>query len=170
MYVDQTGTRIRYEIKDEMYFYPENGRIYANPLNESEKSIKYIENFMSKLYNLLPHTPIIALGNNFNYELETKEDYLEKFISNKSDITKFYKKFGAEFIGDYEVMKSLKFPKHDTDLILNIKFISKNNKRYLNFNYHYQIDGNSNKIKNSIKKYFRNFKYSLKIKSKLIRG
>lgn len=159
-------TYFRAQIKG-LYIIPTAEKFIINPSKEEEALFELTDIAVSKLYNILPHTPILALGHNFSYEIEGDEVFSLDFDFSAYHWGKIYKNIEASPASEALIQHSL-YLMGDPYVILNISFKIAGEKKFLNLNYHYQVDNDSDKIKNALGKFRQNYKHSKLISITLI--
>ena len=159
-------TYFRAQIKG-LYIIPTAEKFIINPSKEEEGLFELADIAVSKLYDILPHTPILALGHNFSYEIEGDEAFSLDFDLSASRWEKTYKNIGASPAPEALIQHSLNLS-GDPFVILNVSFKIIGEKKFLNLNYHYQVDNDSDKIKNALSKFHQNYKHTKLISATLI--
>ena len=152
----------KFEIND-MIINPSPQRLLIIAQKETVECYDKISDLSKKIHNKLPHTPIIAIGHNIKYELETENFILfdDTCINNFNE---FYdQNIKSSTINSQQIKHSLSYENH----ILNITYDISKNKKYLSFNYHYDIK-NKMKILDFLSEFSDNLAYSEKIYKKLV--
>ena len=100
------------------------------------ENMRLLPQIVKKFFTLLPETPYRAMGFNFVYELEVKNDFLEHLFSpNKRSIKEL-------FSSEYELGAIVSFGFKGFIVRVNISTVKPKQKaRTVNFNFHTAIDG-----------------------------
>ena len=152
----------------DLIFIPSSERLLISPSKEDEEMFKGTDEAVEKIYSLLPYTPIEAVGYNFLYELEENEDFLVGINFQASHYNEMYKDIGASAGSESAIQHSLALF-DDAYVILNLLLKISGKKKLLSFNYHYQVNDNKEKIKQSLNKFYKNYKHSQTVTQKLIK-
>jgi hypothetical protein len=142
---------------------PNNGRLVFVPKDLSEETMKYIADLSMGIQVKLEHTPIIASGSNFVFQLEVGEIFTLDKLEPEQEIEGLYKD-----LNDHGkiISKSIRHTFSLKDFSVNITYDYVGNDRFLRINYDYQ---GSNAMKRAAKGLVENFHYSQVLKEQLIR-
>jgi hypothetical protein len=127
-----------------------------------------VDKSIDDLYATLPYTPIEAVGYNFLYELEESENFVMDVDFEASHYDKIFKTIKASAGTESVIQHSLSL-NDDAYVILNLQHKISSKKKFLTINYHYQTNNDKERIKNSLAKFYSNYKHSKLISSKLIK-
>ena len=142
-----------------------NERLIFTTKKKNKKQLSYIKNISSLIYDKLPHTPIIAVGHNFNYKLKSEKfSLVEKFFEVDKNLEVF-----QSINLDEQIEQQNKYTFAFQNHVLNLYLTNANKEIKILFNYHYQID-NPMKTKNAIEEFLINYEDSQKKYSLLIKG
>ncbi len=161
-----TPTPIFRYIFNDVIIESSNEKLTVTTKKKNKKQLSYIKNISSSIYDKLSHTPIIAVGHNFNYKLKSDKFYLiDKFFEYDKSIEVF-QGINLEEQLEQQNKYTFAFQNH----LLNFIITNKNEEIIISFNYHYQID-NTMKTKKAIEDFLTNYedskmKYSLLTKDK----
>ena len=101
-----------------------------------KKQLNFIYSISSSIYDKLPHTPIIAVGHNFNYKLKSEKfSLIDKFFEVDKNLEVF-QSINLEEQIEQQNKYTFAFQNH----ILNLSLTNTNEEIIISFNYHYQID------------------------------
>ncbi|KJU86848.1 hypothetical protein MBAV_000962 [Candidatus Magnetobacterium bavaricum] len=153
-----TTLRLRAKIAD-LFFIPTNERLILNPSKEDDEVFKLADSAVNKLYNTLPYTPIEAIGYNFTYELDEREDFSVDIKFELPCLNDFYKDIEASAVLESEVHHALKLS-NDAYVIFNITLRIVSDKKIVAINYHYQTDNDRGRIEHALDKFYINYKHS----------
>jgi len=157
---------VRANIQD-LYFIPTSERLIINPTKEEGKLFQLADTVVQGLLKTLPYTPILAIGYNFAYELEGSEKFAVKTDFTPSCCKDIYSDIGA-MNGSESIMIHSLVLADERSAVLNISFKFKDNKKYLNLNYHYQVDNDSEKIQTALGKFYKSYQHAKIASAKLI--
>ena len=101
--------------------------IYVNSL--SEKDFSQAEQLVDRIVDVLPHTPVNALGVNFNFSEPEPSDELQDKLTTKDDIHTKFKIVGQELKVSLGVFEGC---------TLNLNRVMLNVEAVLDFNYHFE--------------------------------
>jgi len=163
-----TAVNLRTKIKD-IYFMPTSEQLIINPSLEESALFKLAEEAAATLYETLPHTPVRAVGYNFSYELERKEDFLLDVGFTPSKYKDLFKSINAK-PGDALIVQFPLALEEDKDAVLNLTLKVTGVNKALSMNYHYQVDGDPEKTKRALNKFHKNYLHSKALQSSLIKG
>jgi hypothetical protein len=158
---------VRSKIAD-LVFIPSSERLIVNPSKEDEELFKHTDEAITRLYNLLPYTPIEAIGYNFQYELEENEDFTIDIDFQASRYNEIYKNIGASAGTESAILHSLALH-DDAYVVLNLQLKISGKRKLLSFNYHYQINYSKEKIQKSLNKFYNNYKHSQTVAQSIIK-
>jgi hypothetical protein len=144
---------------------PNNGRLVFIPKDLSEETMKYIAELSMGIQSKLEHTPIIAAGSNFVFQLDAGESFTLDEIEPEPQIDGLYK--DMEDKGKI-VSKSIRHTLSFKDYSVNITYDYAGSNRLLRINFDYQGQG-ANTMKRAAEGLVTNFKNSLDLKQQLIR-
>jgi len=157
---------LRAKIRD-IYIIPTPDRLILNPSKHNKRLLTLLMNIASRLYKTLPHTPIVAIGHNFFYELNKDEEFnLDLNFSGRFH-KKNYNNINAIPVKDSTLRHSLSL-KNDKLVTLNLSYRQDNSKRSLETNYHYQVNRDDKKIKHALRRFLINYNNSVLVCSKSI--
>lgn len=158
---------VRAKIAD-LYFIPSNERLIVNPSKEDEKLFQLVDKSIDDIYRTLSYTPIEAIGYNFLYELEENENFVMDVDFEASHYDKIFATIKASAGTESVIQHSLSLSE-DAHVILNLQHKISAKRKFLTINYHYQTNNDKERIKNSLAKFYLNYKHSKLIFSKLIK-
>ncbi len=161
-----SSTNVR-ALLSELFFMPTNDTFLINPSKENNSLFSLADKAATKLYSTLPHTPIIAIGYNFSYELEGNETFNFKPDFNLSRLERTYNDIKGKALSNSTIKHSLSLDNYQ-HLNLNLSFHSLEEKLFLLMNYHYQADNNKTVINEALGKFHEFYEHSKLISSKLI--
>lgn len=152
----------------DLYIMPTREKLVIGAAKEDENIQKIIGKVALDIYKNLSHTPIRAIGNNFAFELDDKEQFAIDSSFSAIDSEEIYSKLGFTIRSE----ASLKHTVEDEtkNLRLNVSYEYFKEKRRLILNYHYAVDGIKDKITFALDQYFDDYKKSLEVKDTLIKG
>ena len=101
--------------------------IYVNSLSEDD--FGQAEQLVSRIVDVLPHTPVNALGVNFNFSEPEPSDDLQDKLTTKDDIHKKFKILGQELRVSLDIFEGC---------TLNLNRVMLNVEAVLDFNYHFE--------------------------------
>ena len=160
--------KTRIKIQD-IYFMPTQNNLTIFPSNnvkDVQESFKLIEKATQKIFELLPFTPISAIGHNFIYELGESEVFSLELHFQGANYSALYKKISGKPI-ESSLVKHTIVLDEDNLVQLNINYKTET-KKTLELNYHYKVDDNNDKIKYSLSRYFLNYQHSQNVVDNLI--
>jgi len=160
--------KTRIKIQD-IYFMPTQNNLTiftSNNVKDVQESFKLIEKATKKIFELLPFTPISAIGHNFIYELGESEVFSLELHFQGANYSALYKKISGKPI-ESSLVKHTIVLDEDNLVQLNINYKTET-KRTLELNYHYKVDNNNDKIKYSLSRYFLNYQHSQNVVDNLI--
>jgi len=160
--------KTRIKIQD-IYFMPTQNNLTIFPSNnvkDVKESFKLIEKATQKIFELLPFTPISAIGHNFIYELGESEVFSLELHFQGANYSALYKKISGKPI-ESSLVKHTIVLDEDNLVQLNINYKTET-KKTLELNYHYKVDDNNDKIKYSLSRYFLNYQHSQNVVDNLI--
>ncbi len=160
------GISVRAKISD-LFFVPTSDRLIVNPSREDEDLFKLADNAIENLYNILPYTPIEAIGYNFLYVMEDTEDFAIDLKFEASNYNALFKGFGAS-AGSESVLQHSLVLLDDEYVVLNLQMKVSGNKKSIAFNYHYQASNDKTKIEQALNKFYKKYKHSQDTISNLI--
>jgi hypothetical protein len=116
---------------DAIRFLPSTERVLMICLNDQDDTLKQTENISRELIRLLPHTPIIGLGNNFGYIEKATPELLNIF-----DLP-YNNKFGncGYTINKYVIQREVNFE----DSVLNLLISQEADNIRFDLNFHYTV-------------------------------
>jgi hypothetical protein len=142
---------------------PNNGRLIFIPKELSEESMKYIAELGLGIQGKLEHTPIVASGSNFVYQLEAGESFTLDEIEQEQQIAGLYKNLNEQ---GKIISKSIRHTFSLKDYSVNITYDYSGSDRLLRVNFDYQ---GAEPMKRAAEGLVANFKYSLDLQKQLIR-
>jgi hypothetical protein len=142
---------------------PNNGRLVFIPKDLSEENMKYIAELSMGIQSKLEHTPLIAAGSNFVFQLEAGESFTLDEIEPEPQIAGLYKDLKEQ---GKMVSKSIRHTFSLKDYSVNINYDYAGTDRFLRLNFDYQ---GANSMRLAAEGLVVNFKYSLNLKQQLIR-
>ena len=160
--------KTRIKIQD-IYFMPTQNNLTiftSNNVKDVQESFKLIEKATKKIFELLPFTPISAIGHNFIYELGESEVFSLELHFQGANYSALYKKISGKPI-ESSLVKHTIVLDEDNLVQLNINYKTET-KKTLELNYHYKVDNNNDKIKYSLSRYFLNYQHSQNVVDNLI--
>ena len=160
--------KTRIKIQD-IYFMPTQNNLTiftSNNVKDVQESFKLIEKATKKIFELLPFTPISAIGHNFIYELGESEVFSLELHFQGANYSALYKKMSGKPI-ESSLVKHTIVLDEDNLVQLNINYKTET-KKTLELNYHYKVDNNNDKIKYSLSRYFLNYQHSQNVVDNLI--
>ncbi|MCK5506162.1 MAG: hypothetical protein KAJ10_13440, partial [Thermodesulfovibrionia bacterium] len=160
------GISVRAKIAD-LFFVPASDRLIINPSREEEALFKLTDQAIENLFEVLPHTPIEAIGYNFLYSLDDDEDFAIDVKFEASNYDALFKKFNAS-AGQESVVQHSLVILDDSYVVLNLQMKILGKKKLLVFNYHYQAKNDKARIKQAINKFYKNHRHSQDSLSSLI--
>ena len=161
-----TTANFRYQIEN-LYFLPAPDKLIINPVKEDDKTIKHIDKACLDLFELLPHTPITAIGNNYAYKLEENENFSLDINFETSNLKETYEIIETVPSTSSSLKHSLTL-NDDSDVILNLSYKISEKQKEIHMNYHYQVDNKTEKIKHALCMFHKNYQHAKLIESKLI--
>jgi hypothetical protein len=162
--VDSTAN-IRAKI-DRLLFIPTSDKLVISPTEDDPELFKLADQSMENLIATLPHTPIIAIGYNFNYLIPPDEKIAVDLNFNLSGLHNLYKGIGSSTSIKALIQHSLIFGKYN-NLIMNISYSTDNGSFKIAMNYHYQINTDKNILPDAIGKFHEFYVHSQMSISKL---
>ena len=118
---------------------------------ETRDKLHFISKISSLIFSNLPHTPIIAVGHNFIYDLKKEEiNTIDNLFDN--DI---YESMLKKINSENPIEQQVQFAFAYQDNRLNISFQNRTDSKIISFNYHYPVD-TSEKTKNAISEFMSN--------------
>ena len=148
----------------DMLIVPSSSRLVIHSKSKSNKTNEKIVKLTNGIIELLPHTPITAIGHNIAYSCD-KELHLNFFNNNDDDgIYDYYKK---KFEGDLISQRFTHCVAYE-EKKLNISYNILKEKMIIEFNFSYQINNISNKI-NVVNDFIKNLNFSKKIMDKVVK-
>lgn len=156
-------TVFKANIKD-LFIVPKPNKLVVNPAREDDKLFELADQMVLKLYDLLPYTPVEAIGHNFTYELDDSEKFSigSGFVS--SGYEDIYKTIGASPGADSRLQHSVLLKEGTA---LNLAFIQSQETRAIHMNYHYEGKV-SEKIRFALGRFYEDYRHSKSIETALI--
>lgn len=142
---------------------PNNGRLVFIPKELSEESMKYIAELSLGIQAKLEHTPIVASGSNFVFQLEAGESFTLDEIEQEQQIADLYNKQTEQ---SKIISKSIRHTFSLKDYSVNITYDYTGSDRLLRVNFDYQ---GADPMKRAAEGLVANFKYSLDLEKQLVR-
>ncbi len=119
---------------DDVTYIPAMDRLNLYPKEFSVEKLTSVENQASRILEILPHTPIQAFGQNFEFiEQEPSADQMRIFDLQGNRIQE------CEFVQDQRSV-DIKQSYSLDDCILNINQISQEGSLIVKFNFHYEVE------------------------------
>lgn len=140
---------------------PNNGRLVFIPKDFSEETFTYISELSLSVYSKLEHTPVLAAGSNFVFQLEIGEIFA--IDESESDISNLYYGFIEQ---NQIVSKLIRHTLSTKDCSINITYDYLGNDRFLRINFDYQgVDP----LKRAAERIVSDYKTSLELKQQLVK-
>ncbi len=155
-----SGSSISYKI-DDITLDASNGRLTFAPRELNEENLRYIENLASGIYKRLSHTPIVASGCNFLFQLSPNEVFVYNNVEEHDKLKDFYNE--REIIGftGNEVRHKFSYENHVLTVIYKIDGDVKTIK------YNFEYNGAQNLL-NAAGSILENYNRSLAYNERLI--
>lgn len=161
-----SSTNVRALVR-ELFIMPTNDTFLINPSKEDENLFSLADKAALKLYSTLPHTPIVAIGYNFSYELEKDETFSFEPDFNLSRLERTYNDIKGKALPNSTIKHSLSLENYQY-LSLNLSFQLSEEKVFLLMNYHYQADNNETVINEALGRFHEFYEHSKLVSRKLI--
>lgn len=121
---------LKYSTED-FSFYIVLGRLYFNVLKDTDIAAKRTIEYARRLFRLLVHTPINAMGINFVFEEEGRCAVFDG-LGDTEDLTSAI----AKSVNNTEITRHFEINERET---LNFKITQTDNKTEYNFNFDYKV-------------------------------
>lgn len=142
---------------------PNNGRLILIPKALNEENLNYIKDLGIGIQSKLEHTPIVAAGSNFVFQLDSEEIFTVDDIAQDDKILGLYGDLPKQ---GKMISKSIRHTFGLADYSINVNYDYGASARFLRINYDYK---GANPMKRAAESLIENYKYSLELCSSLIR-
>jgi len=142
---------------------PNNGRLVFIPKTLDETTMRYIADLASGVHDLLKHTPIVAAGCNFVFDLDSEESFTLDDVERNHEIADLYSESGET---GQLISKSIRHTFGFADCSMNITYDYVGAHKVLRINFDYK---GVRPVENAAQALVGNYKRSLALAAKLIR-
>ena len=150
----------------DFYIMPSSDKLVFTPIKPDEGVFKIIEETSLSIFQNLKHTPIVAIGTNFTFQLDKSEKLDPLGDYGVTDLLEKYSSLGLT----YQNEASLKHVVvNDADKYkLNISYDLSEDNQSLALNYHYDVNLIQDDIEFALKQYVNNYRHALEVSKLLI--
>ncbi len=162
-FIKMVPTTVYQYIFDDATLELSSSKITLIPKSDNQKALQFVLKLGLSIYERLPHTPVIAVGHNFNYKVGKKEalSILKILEDRKAEV--LLNSINSENVIEKETKYSFAF----SDYQLSISLIDKNDIISVSMNYHYPIESQPN-VEKAINDLIVNYKDSKIIYTSLV--
>ncbi|MCP4041465.1 MAG: hypothetical protein GY731_05830 [Gammaproteobacteria bacterium] len=176
---DQTGEGIVVELQafpqrmrvnlKRLFIMPSRESLVIEPNISEEEIFPIISSLGTNIVNILPHTPIIAIGHNFSFNLDSDEEFNLDYSENNKIIADAVSASLDSVPGNISNLAKTSFAPEGKRYQLNITTESNPEKRKLLLNFHHDVKKTSiEDIQRIIESFPDNYRLSEQIKDALI--
>jgi len=119
---------------DGIAFEPRPERLVFSPEQPAEDVFLRIAELAGGIFKKLPHTPITAVGLNFDYQVPEEQCALAPTLFDAEKMRNVYEEAGLPVLTVHREVQTLAFSNH----VLNLAYDSSASPEMISFNFHYE--------------------------------